>query len=55
MCLNSLIETTKSTGTQNKNGDHYYKFKECNTVLMSINGHLYCRFGNENHKMVKIC
>lgn len=55
LCLNSLIDSTYSTGSQNSEGDFYYKFIECNTVLMSLNGHLYCRFGNKERKMVKIC
>lgn len=36
MCLNSLLDTTYSTGNQNKNGDHYYKFTSSNTVLISL-------------------
>ena len=54
MCLNSLIDTTYSTGDQNKDGDCYYKFTTSNTVLISISDHLYCRFGNKEHKMIRI-
>lgn len=55
LCLNSLIDITYNTGNVNNEGDFYYKFKESNTVLMSLNDHLYCRFGNKNRKMLKIC
>jgi len=53
-CLNSLLDTTYDTKDNNESGNCYYKFRESNTVLISLNDHLYCRFGNKGHKMVKI-
>ena len=54
MCLNSLIDTTYSTGNINQNGDNFYKFKESKTILLSIDNHLFCRFGNKEKKIVRI-
>lgn len=54
-CLNSLVDTTYNRRDNNTSGDFYYKFRESNTVLMSLNDHLYCRLGNRNRKMFKLC
>ena len=48
MCLNSLVDTTIDGPTQNRSGQCFYKFRESNTVLMSIDDNLYCRLGNKN-------
>lgn len=53
-CLNSLLDTTYDTEDNNDTGNCFYKFRESNTVLMSLNDHLYCRFGNGSRKVVKI-
>lgn len=55
ICLNSLLDTTYSNGSNNKEGDFFYKFRETNTVLMALENHLYCRFANKKHNLVKIC
>lgn len=54
MCLNSLLETTLKIKDQNKDGDYFYKFNSSETLLFSFNKSLYCRFGNKNHKVVKL-
>ncbi len=54
MCLNSLLETTLKIKDQNKDGDYFYKFNNSETLLFSFNKSLYCRFGNKNHKVVKL-
>ena len=55
LCLNSLVDTTFSTGPDNnRNGDLFYKFKGSNTVLFTIGSNLYCRFGNKGRKLVKL-
>lgn len=49
MTLNSLVDLTvfKHTVTDlNKNGDNYYKFSNCKTVIFSLDDHLFCRLGN---------
>ena len=53
ICMISLINSTYSTGDINNPGDNFYKFKNCKTILISINDCLYCRFGL-NGKIVKI-
>lgn len=54
ICLNSLTDTTYDDKDNNENGNSYYKFRECNTILISVFDHLYVRFGNKEHKMVKL-
>ena len=53
-CLNSLVTTTLDGPTQNKSGQCFYKFRESNTVLMSLEDNLYCRLGNKNHQIIKL-
>jgi len=53
-CLNSLVDVTYDKKDNNEDGDHYYKFNNSNTVLMSLNGILYCRLGNSSRKMIKL-
>lgn len=53
-CLNSLVTTTFDGPTQNKNGQCFYKFRESNTVLMSLDDNLYCRLGNAKHQIIKL-
>lgn len=53
-CLNSLTTTTIDGPTQNKNGQCFYKFRESNTVLVSINDNLYCRLGNKKQQIIKL-
>ena len=54
MCLNSLLESTLSTGNPNRPGDRFFKFQNSNTILFVAEGNLYCRFGNSQRKIVKL-
>lgn len=54
ICLNSFVDTTYDIKDNNHSRDMFYKFRESDTVLMSINGNLYCRFGNKKHNVVKL-
>lgn len=54
LCLNSLVDTTLKIKDQNVDGDYFYKFNGSETMLMSLNNNLYCRFGNKNHKLIKL-
>ena len=54
LCLNSLVETTLDGKNNNQNGQFFYKFRESNTVLMSLQNNLYCRLGNKNGKVIKL-
>ena len=50
LCLDSLMDlSVYDNGMENVNssGENYYKFSNCNTILISIGEHLYCRFGNK--------
>lgn len=54
MCANSLIDTTLDIRDHNKSGQYFYKFRESNTVLMSIEDNLYCRLGNSKRQIIKL-
>lgn len=46
ICLNSLVDLTiygNGSENPNKNGDSFFKFSNCNTLLFSMNDHLYCK------------
>ena len=42
--LDSLLQRTTDSQLINNDNDCFYKFKNCKTVLFSINDHLYCLF-----------
>ena len=50
MCLDSMLDLSLySNGMEDVNnaGENYYKFSNCNTVLVSTGDHLLCCFGNK--------
>ena len=58
-CIESTSVTSDGTNTTvsfnpHQNGDNFYKFKESKTILLSIDNHLFCRFGNKEKKIVRI-
>lgn len=54
MCINSLIDTTLDGRDHNKPGQHFYKFRESKTVLISMENNLYCRLGNDKRQIIKL-
>ena len=46
LCLNSLVDLTvygNNSENPNKNGDSFFKFKNSNILLFSMENHLYCK------------
>ena len=54
LCLNSLVDLTvygNNSENPNKSGDSFFKFRNCSTVLFSMENHLYCK---TKRKLIRI-
>lgn len=50
--FDKLTEFTNANQNPNTNGENFYKFSNCNTILYSSEKHLYCKF--ESGKIVQL-